>query len=346
MSRTKVGLCVQCHRVISSDAPTCAHCGAEQSTVETVTKEGSSREAGVAVTAIGPQPQSRFCPKCGHALGDKAAFCSKCGAAQPHATVSGQSSGRRRPLALKLILGLSGLFGLLMLVELLAPQPKDNSSSDQAAPPAISAVQTADAQLGQDQPAESPQNAAAEPEAAAASIADQIKSSLSNSGSGFFSSQPHIQRDRIADFSFDADNDLSLTVNVGDWWSINAAGVRTHLSEPLATFRRVVDEFPRIERIRVSFVSTAAEERDQYGNVINSGSVAPFIELDIDCDDLRKFPKDFGWDSYPVYAAHRYLTMASPQIRDPWDTELLDEMNRGGFSEFPKRHASTYPDAR
>jgi hypothetical protein len=93
-------------------------------------------------------------------------------------------------------------------------------------------------------------------------LADQIRESLSNSG-GFFSSQPYIPAEDISDFSF-SPADLQLMINVGDWWSIDAGGVRTHLDDPLATFRRVVDEFPQIERIRVSLVSPAAEERDQW----------------------------------------------------------------------------------
>jgi hypothetical protein len=233
------------------------------------------------------------------------------------------------------------------VIAIVAITPEKQSSSPSGSATAVSEASPAET------PASEPSEATAETPAAEPSeaaetpsekpIADQIKESLSSSG-GFFSSRPSIPAEKISDFSF-GPADLQLTINVGDWWSINAAGLRTHLYEPLATFRRVVDEFPQIERIRVSLVSPAAEQRDQYGNVINSESVARFVELNIDCEDLRKFPKDFDWMMYPVYAAHRYLAWASPQVRDLWDTELLEEMKLGGFSEIPKPQAATAPDA-
>jgi RNA polymerase subunit RPABC4/transcription elongation factor Spt4 len=158
MDDTQIGYCVKCHGVISRGAPVCAHCGAVQSNQTTTYPEQSPRAADVAVTAIGAKSQSRFCTRCGQVIGNEAAFCSKCGAAQPRATVSESPSPTfvanspqcrsRKPIAVKVILGVSGLFVLLILIADLAPEsPQKNASaptspSEQAdQPPAISELQ-------------------------------------------------------------------------------------------------------------------------------------------------------------------------------------------------------------
>lgn len=53
--------------------------------------------------------------------------------------------------------------------------------------------------------------------------------------------------------------------------------------------------------------------------------MASLVTLEIDCDDLRKFPSDYDWFDNPVYAANRYKTNLNLNLTDTWETELASE---------------------
>ena len=162
-------------------------------------------------------------------------------------------------------------------------------------------------------------------------LSDQIKAVISDSGGGFLSEQPSISPDKITDFSFDGDT-LRITVNQGEWLGMFAgAELRTHLSDPLQTFRRLADEVPHVRKIIATLQSPAAEQRDPYGHVTNPGGMATFVILSIDCQDLKKFPKNFDWTLYPVYAANRYAMIINWHNRNAWESELREEIKLGGF---------------
>ena len=120
------------------------------------------------------------------------------------------------------------------------------------------------------------------------------------------------------------------SIDTGDWLTVDPAGLRNHLSGALRELYALAYKFPQIQKIDVNLESPAAPQKDEYGHDLPAGT-AMMVALSIDAGDLRKFPKDFAWDSYPVYVANRYDPSLNRQVQDFWKSELQDEIRQGGF---------------
>jgi hypothetical protein len=77
-------------------------------------------------------------------------------------------------------------------------------------------------------------------------------------------------------------------------------------------------------------VAPSEDRHDEYGNAI-AGSKVEVVSLRITADDLRAFNQNFEWESYPVYAANRYVRAVNLSLTDMWHRELQMEEEGGDF---------------
>jgi len=204
-------------------------------------------------------------------------------------------------------------------VVIAAITPKDKDEHPAASPGGAPSVAPAEPATVQNSSTSSPQL-----------TKETLLAAISESG-GFFSGQASISADHMKDISLDGPR-LSLTVNLGEWWSVSATEAEVQMQTPMQTFYRVASRFPALETITVEFQSPAEEVRDEHGNITNPNSQAAAAILAIDCGDLRKFPASFDWGIYSLYVANRYATFVNPQLRGPWQEEVEKEVKLGNFS--------------
>jgi hypothetical protein len=88
--------------------------------------------------------------------------------------------------------------------------------------------------------------------------------------------------------------------------------------------------YPMIKTIRADLVAPSENRHDEYGNAI-AGSKVEVVSLRITADDLRAFKQNFEWESYPVYAANRYVRAVNLNLTDMWHRELEMEEEGGDF---------------
>ena len=88
--------------------------------------------------------------------------------------------------------------------------------------------------------------------------------------------------------------------------------------------------YPKIKTIRADLVAPSENRHDEYGNAI-AGSKVEVVSLRITADDLRAFKQNFEWESYPVYAANRYVRAVNLSLTDMWHRELQMEEEGGDF---------------
>jgi hypothetical protein len=180
-----------------------------------------------------------------------------------------------------------------------------------------------------------PDQSASAPVESSGESLDAIEANLADSG-GFFSAQPTIDRDKIKKIDLQPGGTaLDITVDMGELVGgpFEAADLRNRLSDLLGSFHRVAMKSPGLRTVSAVVLAPAAEQRDQWGKLINGGASVAIISLNINCTDLRAYPADFEWNTYPVYVASRYDPVVLPQLRPTWDAELVNETKLGGFSE-------------
>ncbi len=167
---------------------------------------------------------------------------------------------------------------------------------------------------------------------AGAPLPMRIRAAMIDSG-GLFAGQSAIPEDHIEGFRYSA-GIVDIAVNVGTWTGLfEGTELRRKLSGPLATFQRIAGQFPQIRIISATFESPATEQKDEFGNVAKERRMATVAVLNIDCQDLRKFPDDFGWGEYSVYAANRYVSSVNVNSQETWQSELKREIEIGGFQQ-------------
>ena len=88
--------------------------------------------------------------------------------------------------------------------------------------------------------------------------------------------------------------------------------------------------FPAVKTIRADLLAPGESRHDEYGNAV-AGPEASIVSLSITADDLRAFKQNFEWESYPVYAANRYVRSVSLNFTDVWHRELEKEEEIGDF---------------
>lgn len=88
--------------------------------------------------------------------------------------------------------------------------------------------------------------------------------------------------------------------------------------------------FPKIKTIRADLMASGEHRRDEYGNAIPGSEVA-VVSLRVTADDLRAFKQNFEWESFPVYAADRYVRAINFSLTDVWHRELEKEEASGDF---------------
>lgn len=162
-----------------------------------------------------------------------------------------------------------------------------------------------------------------------------IEANLADYG-GFFSPQPSIARESIKDANLLPDGTaLNITVDLGEMMggSLEAADLRTRLSDLLGSFHRVAMKTPSLRTVSAVILAPAAEQRDQHGKLLNPGSSVSIVSVNIDCADLRSYPADFDWSMYSVYVANRYNPIVNPNLRSTWDDEVANEIKLGGFRQ-------------
>jgi hypothetical protein len=122
--------------------------------------------------------------------------------------------------------------------------------------------------------------------------------------------------------------DLRLAIVTGEWFSASGTGILLHLGDALKGLYDSVACFPAIQNVRADLF---AARRDHYGRELSSGGTL-VCSLSIPADNFRRFPDDFDWTMYGVYAANRYASRVNPAIREVWNTEVAEETRIGGFT--------------
>jgi hypothetical protein len=150
-----------------------------------------------------------------------------------------------------------------------------------------------------------------------AQLSHQIKTTILNSGI------------RINDYEYTSGL-VGCHINTGDWLTFGPADIRNHLAEPLRVLYGAANKFPQIRMIDV-WLETPVAEKDAHGHDLPTDMFS-LVSFSIDAEDLRKYPKDFDWDSYPVYVINRYdHDVRNLTLEDTWKSELSDETRLGGF---------------
>jgi hypothetical protein len=128
-----------------------------------------------------------------------------------------------------------------------------------------------------------------------------------------------------------SDGTVHCTIDAGEWLAIDTTDLRMHTSTSLKELYAVAEKFPQIHEIEAELNAPSAAKKDEYGHDLPQ-TKALMVFLDIDADDLRKFPKDFDWNLYPIYVANRYRRGVNGSLRELWDEESNDERKEGGFT--------------
>ncbi len=106
--------------------------------------------------------------------------------------------------------------------------------------------------------------------------------------------------------------------------------LREQMGQLMRGLHQVAVCFPAVKTIRADLMAPSETRRDEYGNPI-AGSEAEVVSLGITADDLRSFKQNFEWESYPVYAANRYVRTVNMNLTDVWHRELEREEEIGDF---------------
>jgi hypothetical protein len=233
-----------------------------------------------------------FCTKCGSETPETDSFCGKCGAPRAAAAPQTQSAAAPVPAPRRRAPRwlVGSIFAFFGLCALIAL-------------------------LSPDEPQQKicPAGKATEP---------LVRAVLGHNG---------IQADKIKSLMLLGDGeDLHLTLDTGEWFTISKAGLETHVGETMKPLHGLAACFPALKTIEAELVTPAATQRDEHGNEA-AKSDAMVVSLNIDCADLRKYRDDFDWTMYGVYAANRYVSLVNFHIRDLWDGEVREETKLGGF---------------
>jgi hypothetical protein len=108
--------------------------------------------------------------------------------------------------------------------------------------------------------------------------------------------------------------------------------LRLHIYPIIEASHRMAACSQRLRTVRVLMVARGAGKKSEYGTDLPSSNV-PIVSLDIDCDDLRKFPNDFNWRDYGLYVANRYTRNLNVNIQDAWNKEVEEETKLGHFPQ-------------
>jgi hypothetical protein len=109
-----------------------------------------------------------------------------------------------------------------------------------------------------------------------------------------------------------------------------AVDLRRQMSNAMRELHQVAQCYPSVSVIRANLFAPGVTGHDEHGNLV-AGSGAPIVSLLIRTSDLRAFGQGFDWNSYPVYAANRYVMAIDFKLGDTWHRELQREEQVGNF---------------
>jgi hypothetical protein len=123
---------------------------------------------------------------------------------------------------------------------------------------------------------------------------------------------------------------IALTIYADDENHGGQVDLREQMGELMRGLHQVAVCFPTVKTIRADLLAPGESRHDEYGNAV-AGTEAAIVSLSITTDDLRAFKQNFDWESYPVYAANRYVRTVNVNFTDVWHRELEKEEEIGDF---------------
>jgi hypothetical protein len=126
------------------------------------------------------------------------------------------------------------------------------------------------------------------------------------------------------------DDSIDTKIETQEWYYVSTTDLEAHMSDVMESLRQVAGCFNTLERASVEIVSPAEEKHDEYGNVLPRGDEL-VATLHVGLRDLAKFPANYNWHLYSVYAANKYVSMVNVQLRDIWNEEVASEIKLGHF---------------
>jgi len=133
---------------------------------------------------------------------------------------------------------------------------------------------------------------------------------------------------------------VTMSINLGECYGgIVPHCLKHQVDIALSILKAIRKSHPEIMFAEVSCQIPLADKRDEYGHVTKGGT-GELVYFSVDMSALDKFPTDFEWSIYPLYAADRFLTgvglFQGVSVRSVWEQELHDEMKLGNFAHRPQ----------
>ena len=111
--------------------------------------------------------------------------------------------------------------------------------------------------------------------------------------------------------------------------------LRAEMHRVFIVANKLREQYGDVKGFKITVKSPLVLNKDQYGNIIKGQPTTGLIVLlSISSSELAKFPPDFEWSLYSVYAAHRFIDHNSRGIHliaKDWYAELHDETEMGRF---------------
>lgn len=141
----------------------------------------------------------------------------------------------------------------------------------------------------------------------------------------------------LKDASLSSWDSASHTASVVAVWTILGLFPQTELSAEMGNVLKLSlalhKAIPEIRTIKIAVKSPLRPKKDEFGNVVEDNRLGLVVALTVPTATLDRFPADFNWDIYGVYAADRFVvpgTLDGGFIRD-WRGAYDDEREMGGF---------------
>jgi hypothetical protein len=137
----------------------------------------------------------------------------------------------------------------------------------------------------------------------------------------------------------------SATLQAEVMWRILGLFPQTELegemSQVMTAANAVRRAHPEVKVIKIAVRAPLVPKKDQYGNIIkDQPATGLVVALSIPMIELARFPLDYDWSLYSVYAAHRFIDSGggglNKQMEKDWYAELQNETKMGGLTPLPQ----------
>jgi hypothetical protein len=123
---------------------------------------------------------------------------------------------------------------------------------------------------------------------------------------------------------------IAVTIYAEDQNHGDQVDIRRQMGRLMRGLHQVAQCFPMVKVIRADLLAPGEDRQDEHGNTL-AGFEVPIVSLTIKTADFLAFKQEFEWESYPVYAANRYVRAINFNFSDAWHRELQSEEETGNF---------------